>query len=187
MASVPDPRSAHGRRHPLGAILTLAVCGMLCGTRSLYAIAQWGRDQGSTVAQALGFTRATTPCVATLHLVFRWLDCETFEVRLGAWFQEQGLKTDEALAVDGKARPCGASTGKGCRASTWWLPTPIKPASWWPNRQLGGKVKNSQGSWPSWSRCPSRAGWSQETPSLLSGSSLGGLWQKGALFLGTQE
>ena len=31
LASVPDPRSAHGRRHPLGAILALAVCGMLCG------------------------------------------------------------------------------------------------------------------------------------------------------------
>lgn len=103
LASVPDPRSAHGRRHPLGAILTLAVCGMLCGARSLYAIAQWGRDQGSTVAEALGFTRATTPCVATLHLVFRRLDRAAFETQLGAWFQEQGLKWDEALAVDGKA------------------------------------------------------------------------------------
>lgn len=52
-------------------MLALAVCAMMCGRRSLYAIAQWGRDQGSTVAQELGFTRATTPCVATLHLVFR--------------------------------------------------------------------------------------------------------------------
>ena len=34
-AGVPDPRSAHGLRHPLSAILALAVCGMLCGTRIL--------------------------------------------------------------------------------------------------------------------------------------------------------
>ncbi len=67
LGRVPDPRSAHGRRHPLGAILGLAVCAMLCGARSLYAISQWGRDQGEEVSEALGFTRQRTPCVSTLH------------------------------------------------------------------------------------------------------------------------
>ena len=37
---VPDFRSSQGRRHSLGAILALATCAMLCGARSLYAIAQ---------------------------------------------------------------------------------------------------------------------------------------------------
>ena len=44
---VPDTRSRQGRRHSLGAILALATCAMLCGARRLYAIAQWGRDQGA--------------------------------------------------------------------------------------------------------------------------------------------
>ncbi len=102
LASLPDPRSAHGRRHPLGAVLGLAVCAMLCGARSLYAISQWGRDQGTEVAHALGFTWERTPCVSTLHQVFSRLDREKFESALGRWLQERGLKVGEAVAIDGK-------------------------------------------------------------------------------------
>ena len=51
----------------IATILALATCAMLCGARSLYAIAQWGRDQGGATAQLLGFSQEKTPCVATLH------------------------------------------------------------------------------------------------------------------------
>ena len=102
LGSVPDPRSVHGLRHPLGAVLSMAVCAMLCGARSLYAISQWGRDQGGEMAHALGFTRERTPCVSTLHEVFSRLDRESFELALGGWLQEGGLKAGEAVAVDGK-------------------------------------------------------------------------------------
>ena len=79
---VPDTRSRQGRRHSLGAILVLATCAMLCGARSLYAIAQWGRDQGGATAELLGFRREKTPCVATLHRVFKGLDVAAFEAVL---------------------------------------------------------------------------------------------------------
>lgn len=102
MGRLPDPRSGHGRRHPLGAILGLAICAMLCGSRSLYAISQWGRDQGVEVSQALGFTRERTPCVSTLHQVFSRLDREAFELLLEQWLGERGLEAGEALAIDGK-------------------------------------------------------------------------------------
>jgi hypothetical protein len=102
LSSLPDPRSAHGRRHPLGAVLALSVCAMLCGARSLYAISQWGRDQGSEMAQALGFSRERTPCVSTVHQVFSRLDREGFERVLGGWLQRRGLQGAEAVAVDGK-------------------------------------------------------------------------------------
>ena len=40
LASVPDPRSRHGRQHPLSAILALVCFAILCVARSYAAIAQ---------------------------------------------------------------------------------------------------------------------------------------------------
>ena len=78
------------------------VRAMLCGARSLYAIRQWGRDQGREVSEAVGFTRERTPGVSTLHQVFIRLDREAFELALGRWLQQQRLQEGEALAIDGK-------------------------------------------------------------------------------------
>ncbi len=44
LATLPDVRRAQGKVHPLDAMLALAVCALLCGSRSLYAISQWGRE-----------------------------------------------------------------------------------------------------------------------------------------------
>jgi|SRR5450432_4168593 hypothetical protein len=103
LAAVPDPRSRHGRRHPLPAILALATVAMLCGARSLYAIAQWGREQPGDVVRTLGFTRQQTPGVATLHRVFKTLDVEVFEAMLAQWAQAALRGRGEAIAIDGKA------------------------------------------------------------------------------------
>ncbi len=84
-ASVPDPRSALGKRHPLSAILTLCSVAMLCGCRSLFAIAQFGRDRGKGFAEGLGFTRKLTPCCTTLHNLFVALDKTAFEDAIARW------------------------------------------------------------------------------------------------------
>ncbi|MGH2603964.1 MAG: transposase family protein, partial [Dehalococcoidia bacterium] len=71
-ATVPDPRSPHGRRHPLPAILALATAAMLSGARSLYAMAQWGRERladDPALLERLGLPPGRSPCVATLHRV----------------------------------------------------------------------------------------------------------------------
>src|SRR4051794_10729417 len=57
LAAVPDPRSRHGRRHPLTAILGWVCCAILCGAKSYAAIAQWGHDQDIALMHQLGFTR----------------------------------------------------------------------------------------------------------------------------------
>jgi DDE_Tnp_1-associated len=100
---VPDPRSRHGRRHPVPAILALATVAMLLGARSRYAMAQWGGEQPAEVVQALGFTRGRTPGVATLHRVFKALDVGAFEAVLAAWAQTAASNRGGEIAIDGKA------------------------------------------------------------------------------------
>jgi DDE_Tnp_1-associated len=109
LQGIPDPRQASGRRHPLPAILALACAAMLAGCDSLLAIAEWGRDPqgGAPWAHRLGFTRARTPCVATLHRVFRRLDVVAFERAVGAWAAATSAAwppadASVALAIDGK-------------------------------------------------------------------------------------
>ena len=83
-AAIPDFRKPRGKRHPLPAIFALACCAMLCGARSYSAIAEWGRNDGTRIAQALGFTHGT-PCAATLHTIFRHVNRDEFEAHLGTW------------------------------------------------------------------------------------------------------
>jgi predicted transposase YbfD/YdcC len=83
-AAIPDFRKPRGKRHPLAAVFALACCAMLCGYRRYSAMAEWGRNYGARLAQALGFTHAS-PCAATLYTIFRHVHREACEAQLGAW------------------------------------------------------------------------------------------------------
>jgi hypothetical protein len=104
LQAVPDRRRRRGRRYAQAAMLTFAVWAMLCGARSYYAIAQWGRERATAeIRVALGIERASTPSVATLFRLFRDLDVAAFEQALGGWIAAQGIRGGEAIAIDGKA------------------------------------------------------------------------------------
>ena len=108
-AEIPDPREEQGRRHSLQSLLTLAAVAMLCNCRSLFAIAQWGRDHDE-LAKPLGFTRKKHrwPCGSTLHYFFKALDVRGFEAALTRWMLAQGATDLETriLNIDGKTL-CG--------------------------------------------------------------------------------
>jgi hypothetical protein len=111
LARIPDHRSARGRTYPLATLLTFAATAMLCGARSLYAIAQWGRDYNH-LAPALGLRKPRlrggpgfrTPCVGELHAVFARLDVARFEAVLTAWVRAAGLDDldERVVQLDGK-------------------------------------------------------------------------------------
>ena len=115
LAGVPDPRSARGIRYPLAAILTMAVCAIPGGARSLYAIAQWGREHPE-LSQTLGFQREKTPRVAILHHLFRKLDVDASEAALSSW--AQGVLGERAELSPSMARPCAGFTGRDARSAS---------------------------------------------------------------------
>lgn len=107
-SDIADFRKSRGKRHPLSSILALACCAILCGYRSYSAIAEWGRNYGTDIAHALGFTH-NTPCASTLHTILRCIDRKAFEAKVGAWADSVVATLpavpeapEVAIAVDGK-------------------------------------------------------------------------------------
>lgn len=104
LAQLPDARKARGKLYPLPALLTMTVVAMLCGCKTLTAVAQWGRDYNHLLG-LLGFTkrkgqRFRSPCVGELSTVYATLDADAFEEALRQWLQAEG--TGGVVAVDGK-------------------------------------------------------------------------------------
>ena len=60
-----DPRRPQGKRHPLPALLGLAVVAMLAGMTSYEAIVQYGKERGWEFLKLLGFTSRRGLCKAT--------------------------------------------------------------------------------------------------------------------------
>ena len=127
LATVPDPRSRHGRRHPLSAILSLVCCAIMCGAKSYAAIGQWAQDQDITLIHRLGFTRRPAKS-GGIRKVLIALDRKAFEHALTRWAEAllsrpiaAAASLPEAYALDA-SRPGGASTAsrKPCTCSRYW-------------------------------------------------------------------
>jgi predicted transposase YbfD/YdcC len=112
LTTIPDPRAARGRRHPLVAILGLAAAAVLAGARSIAAIAEWAADAPAPVRAALGARQQAPGCFAvpaeaTIRRTLARLDADALAGAIGAWLadrQRRGPVTSRrrAVAVDGK-------------------------------------------------------------------------------------
>jgi predicted transposase YbfD/YdcC len=131
LASVPDPRAARGRRHPLVAVLGLAAAAVLAGARSIAAIAEWAADAPQPVRAALGARHhapghRSVPAEATIRRTLSRLDADVLAGAIGAWLADRDRHWDRdhpgpttcrrAVAVDGKtlrgARPPTPDDGR---------------------------------------------------------------------------
>src|SRR5581483_10502743 len=104
LAALPDARKARGKLYPLPALLTMTVAAILCGCKTLTAVAQWGRDYNHLLG-LLGFTkrvgqRYRSPCVGELSTVYAALDAAAFEAALGRWLRAG--EPGPSVAIDGK-------------------------------------------------------------------------------------
>jgi predicted transposase YbfD/YdcC len=112
LATVTDPRTRAGRRHPLVSILVLAAAAVLAGARSIAAIAEWAADAPQPVRAALGTRRDpltghwvwAVPSETTIRRTLARLDAEALAAAIGAWLADRDRPSQRrrAVAVDGK-------------------------------------------------------------------------------------
>ena len=96
----------------------------------------------SPVGPIPGFSREQTPCVATLHHLFRRLDVESFESALSRWAQECLGEGEGTIAIDGKAlRGVHGEELPGVRLVAAYA---RKAAWWWDKRGVRGQCKESE-------------------------------------------
>lgn len=100
---LPDPRSRHGRRYPLDALITIAVCASICGAEDWTAVAAFGRAKADWFGSFLDLPDAT-PSHDTFDRVFSRLDPDAFERCFRLWTSALGGAGGlvGAIALDGK-------------------------------------------------------------------------------------
>jgi predicted transposase YbfD/YdcC len=122
LASVTDPRTRTGRRHPLVAILVLAAAAVLAGAQSIAAIAEWAADAPQPMRAALGARCDprtghwvwAVPSETTIRRTLARLDATVLAAAIGAWLADRDPpeRRRRAVAVDGKTLR-GASGAQG--------------------------------------------------------------------------
>lgn len=101
--TLPDPRSAHGRRYDLAFLLTCLVAALLCNCNSTCAVGQWCREHRALLRRVFGPRRHLTPSDSLYRRLLPRLDAAQLETALAAWIgATRPADDDEAVAVDGK-------------------------------------------------------------------------------------
>lgn len=109
-----DPRQPGGRRHSLSAMVTIAICAVICGSEGWADIAEFGEAKAEWFASFLDLPHGI-PSHDTFGRVFALLKPRAFERCFGRWVKGlvKGGK-GRLIAVDGKTlkRSFDAAAGK---------------------------------------------------------------------------
>jgi len=102
LLAIPEVRKRRGLRHPLVTVLALSVLAMLRGKRSFLAIAEFAAHLSPELLKTLGARRKTPPSEPTFRRVLARLPADEVDAAVSRWIIEQGIRLDEAIALDGK-------------------------------------------------------------------------------------
>lgn len=126
-ADLVDPRIDRTKRHRLRDILTITLCGVLCGAENWVEIADWADAKEAWRTDWLGLAHGI-PSHDTLGRVFNRLDPLQFETGFLRWVE--GCRPPQAngvLAIDGKTVRRSGDTFRGQE--------PLHLVSAWASRQ----------------------------------------------------
>ena len=121
LEGVTDPRDRRGVRHPLTAILSLAVTGILAGCRSLTAIWEHAADLEPADLGALGPGEGRAlPSESTIRRVLKDLDPAGLDARLTSWLctRTGAIAGRRVIAVEDETMR-GARTGDNPAPTSW--------------------------------------------------------------------
>lgn len=119
LAKVPDWRNRRGIRHSQVSILAVAVCGVLAGSRSFRAIADFAASLDGEVLLRLGCRpssvgrRLRPPSEPTIRRALTRIDAEALDGVVGEFLSQTGLY--EAVAIDGKTLRGSGQDGQAPR------------------------------------------------------------------------
>lgn len=110
LGSIPDPRSASGRRFSLQSVLAIIIAGTLAGRNSVRSIARWASKLILEELQILNIDRKKAPTQTTIHEVLCRLEPQHIEQAFSQWVTSFD-NNDELLQViiDGKTLKASAN------------------------------------------------------------------------------
>lgn len=114
-ARLEDPRVERAKRHSLLAVVTRALCGVICGAESWVEIEQFGRAKADWFKTFLDLPHGI-PSHDPFGRVFARLDARAFEGGFAEWMQAvASVLPTQVIALDGKTvrRSHDRAAGKG--------------------------------------------------------------------------
>ncbi len=111
LAELSEASSHNGYLYSVKDILTIMICGLLCGLQTVSSIKQWAEVPRNKEFFTETFGIEQTPCVAQMYNILRTVNASFFEECFTQWMKKlvQGKVKNQTISIDGKSI---RSTGK---------------------------------------------------------------------------